>query len=211
MDQILDEALVIEVNASSPHLAAMETCINELIDGTKPEITCLENLRRLINIEFRPMLCTRIGIAETDDTQFFGACVIPDTKYFEQIVKDGMTPQNSPQNVIFKEYSIEIDRKLISEFTNLDAKEILACILHEIGHTASDAKLVCAKAIVNDIMLRLPLGMLSIGVGGILNNIYAIGGGLIICVIMSLYDHGMEYWRNLRNEKMADSVAFKCG
>ena len=205
----LNEALVIEVNASSPNLAAMESCINELLDG-QPEIMWLEKLRKLFNIEFRPLLCTKITIVDTDEKEFFGARVMPDNKYLEEIVKQGLNPKSEPYHIIFKEYNIEIDKKLLEQ-GHLDGREVLAILLHEIGHTASDAKLFCPRALMNDVKLRAPMLAIntafSIGAG----NIYLAGGGLLVATLLSLYDHGMDYWRNLKNERNADSMAFKCG
>ena len=208
--EILNEEIIIEINANSRRLAMMEECLEYVVDNPK-NFMKLEEFRKLLNLEFKPAFCEKISIVEySNNEKFTGATITPSLRHIENLIAENITKvSGNTTATIFKEFIIEIDSRLFDK--GLTTRELMAILLHECGHTLSDTKMTLPKAILVDSTLSLPIYVFS-ALQCIRNeNIYVVGGGLLVATLISMYAHGYDYYHNLLREKDADSVAFKCG
>ena len=108
----------------------MEYACAEIIesDGRKG----LDNLKKELNKFFKDSNCREILFTRSDSL-FFGMCVYPqvDKELVNAILQD-------EANIRFNQYSIEIDSKVLHPRLMITARELLAMILHEVGHIIND-------------------------------------------------------------------------
>ena len=213
--QILNEAIVIEVNANSPRLAQIEELFEQFIDSDGKDVTLLNKIRLLFNMEIRQVEIESIAfIPSRNPKEFFGAQVMPSLEYIEEIVSSGikaeeMKAMEGPERLL--RCVIEIDQRVITD-CHLTGRELMAIVLHEIGHTLSDAKLVVPKMFCVDVTVGLPAAIVTaLGLTAKLGGLYSALGGVAVAAIFQLYSRTGKYWYNLGKEKDADSVAVKCG
>ena len=212
----LNESLIININAGSRRFAMMEECLADVINNVNTSVA-LENFRKLFNLELRPTRLRKISLVEAKDKPFFACHVLPTVEHFENIVRTGINPTGERQYMVLEECELEIDSKLIDR-ADLTPRELMAIILHEAGHTLSDAKMIAPRSLLQSILDHSGTGVsMTIGhafgsilAGGPL-SFYSAGFGLLICALMGLYDRGMAYWKKVGIEKEADSLAFKAG
>lgn len=108
----------------------LEMACAELIDsdGRKG----LDKIKKELNIFFKDSKCKEI-IFTRSDSLFFGMCVYP------QITKDLLVEiLQDDKKVRFSEYSIEIDSKILHPALMITPQELLAMLLHEVGHIVND-------------------------------------------------------------------------
>ena len=108
----------------------LEMACAELIDsdGRKG----LDKIKKELNIFFKDSRCKEI-IFTRSDSLFFGMCVYP------QITKDLLIEiLQDDKKVRFSEYSIEIDSKILHPALMITPQELLAMLLHEVGHIVND-------------------------------------------------------------------------
>lgn len=93
----------------------------------------LNNLKKGLNNFFREGNCKDIIVTWNTDKLFFGMCVYPHihTGDVDRIM-------NTSEIVKISDYSIDIDSRLIKN-VGVSGRELLACILHEIGHIICDS------------------------------------------------------------------------
>ena len=105
-------------------------CCGDII--VKPSATNLNNLKKELNKFFTDSKCTDI-IFTDNDSLFFGMCVYPivDKDLVVKILQDD-------EKVRFNKYSIEIDSKIMHPSIDVTPRELLAMLLHEIGHIIND-------------------------------------------------------------------------
>ena len=105
-------------------------CCGDII--VKPSATNLNNLKKELNKFFTDSKCTDI-IFTDNDSLFFGMCVYPivDKDLVVKILQDD-------EKVRFNKYSIEIDSKIMHPSIAITSRELLAMLLHEIGHIIND-------------------------------------------------------------------------
>ena len=215
MDNNLNEAIVIEVNAGSPRLAEIEELFEKVIDSDGKDSMALDKIRKLFNLEFRPIIIEDISIVPSPDPKdFFVAQVMPAVDYIESIVAKGLSIKDikaMPGPERLGRCNIEIDQRVITD-CNFTGRELMAIILHELGHTLSDKKLTIPKMFCLDTILALPTAVVSsVKAVAFSGGIYCALGGFLVASILTLYSRSGRYWFNLGREKEADSVAVKCG
>lgn len=108
----------------------MEYACSEIIgsDGRKG----LDDLKQGLNKFFKDSTCREI-IFTRSDSLFFGMCVYP------HVDKELVTAILQDENRIrFNAYSIEIDSKILHPSLAITPGELLAMILHEVGHIVND-------------------------------------------------------------------------
>lgn len=92
----------------------------------------LNNLKKDLNKFFKGSTCSEI-IFTRSDQMFFGMCTYPITN--EEICTAIL---QDDKKVRFTEYKIEIDSKLLHPSLMITPQEMLAILLHEIGHIIND-------------------------------------------------------------------------
>jgi|GEM_PF-1378385 len=92
----------------------------------------LNELKRALNRFFDDSTCLEI-IYTKNDALFFGASVYPitDKELITAILQDD-------KKCRFNKYSIELDSKLFNPILDITPRELLAIILHEVGHIVND-------------------------------------------------------------------------
>lgn len=96
----------------------------------------LYRIKNKLNDFFDDAICTKLFITDNTNGIFFGMCVYELNKTEKYIKKD----MNSKPK-----YILEMDSRLFSKELDLHPDEIVAFLLHEIGH------LVCSKSIDKDV------------------------------------------------------------
>jgi hypothetical protein len=108
----------------------LEAC--ELVISNPERASSYQNLRKELNKFFKDSKCTDI-IYTRNDSLFFGMCVYPvvSTLDVQMIVQDDGKYR-------FKNYVIEIDSKIFNPIIDITPNELLAMLLHEVGHIIND-------------------------------------------------------------------------
>ena len=98
-------------------------------DGRKGLIELKQSLNRF----FKDSNCKEILFTRSDKL-FFGMCVYPhvDKELVTQILQDD-------KPVRFNQYSIEIDSKILHPALMITPRELLAMVVHEVGHIVNDS------------------------------------------------------------------------
>lgn len=92
----------------------------------------LESLRKELNKFFKDSNCKEILFTRSDSL-FFGMCVYPiiTKELCVEILQDD-------KPVRFDQYTIEIDSKILHPSLDITPREMVAMILHEVGHIVND-------------------------------------------------------------------------
>ena len=119
------------INQIRYNFSDLEMACAEIIDsdGRKG----LDKLKKELNNFFKDSTCKDILFTRSD-TLFFGMCVYPqvDEELITEILQD-------EKKVRFSKYTIEIDSKVLHPALNITAQELLAMVLHEVGHIVNDS------------------------------------------------------------------------
>lgn len=109
----------------------LQECVSAVV--LDPKDGSLEFLRRCLNETFKGTHCRSVIYTNNTDKLFFGMCVMPivSSAMAKTIILDGEVPDD-----MRKEYVVEIDSKLFE--IGLTEREIMAILLHEIGHIVLD-------------------------------------------------------------------------
>lgn len=107
---------------------------NNIISGKRDSST-LRDLKNELNRFFKDSKCNNILITENTDKFFFGARVMPIINNYE--IADLLF---SDKKIRIVEYEIELDDKLFNPLLNITDRELVAIILHEIGHVVNTAE-----------------------------------------------------------------------
>lgn len=99
-----------------------------------PDNAKLNALKNELNSFFRDSTCKEVIYTLNTDKMFFGMAVIPNIRDEEvyEIIQDD-------RQIRIDEYYLELDSKLFDADLNLNNVEILAILLHEIGHIVNDS------------------------------------------------------------------------
>ena len=92
-------------------------------------------LKNELNSFFRDSRCANLLVNDNTDKLFFGAMVIP--KINSNEIEDILF---SDKPVRICEYSIEIDGKLFNPILDIKPRELIAILLHEIGHVVNTSE-----------------------------------------------------------------------
>lgn len=96
--------------------------------------TVLNNIKRELNKFFKDSECAGVLYTKNTDKLFFGMCVMPTIP--DDIVMNTVLGDKSKNRI--SRYFIEIDSKLID--LGFTSRELVAMLLHEIGHVVNDSK-----------------------------------------------------------------------
>lgn len=109
----------------------LQECVSAVV--LDPTDGSLEFLRRCLNETFKGVHCRSVIYTNNTDKLFFGMCVMPivSSAMAKTIILDGEVPDG-----MRKEYVVEIDSKLFE--IGLTEREVMAILLHEIGHIVLD-------------------------------------------------------------------------
>ena len=109
----------------------LQECVSAVV--LDPTDGSLEFLRRCLNETFKGTHCRSVIYTNNTDKLFFGMCVMPiiSSAMAKVVVLDGEVPTDMK-----KEYVVEIDSKLFE--IGLTEREVMAILLHEIGHIVLD-------------------------------------------------------------------------
>ena len=109
----------------------LQECVSAVV--LDPTDGSLEFLRRCLNETFKGTHCRSVIYTNNTDKLFFGMCVMPivSSAMAKTIILDGEVPDGMK-----KEYVVEIDSKLFE--IGLTEREVMAILLHEIGHIVLD-------------------------------------------------------------------------
>lgn len=92
----------------------------------------LDKLKKELNAFFKDSKCKDILFTRSDSL-FFGMCVYP------HVTKDLVVEiLQDDKKVRFSEYTIEIDSKILHPALMITPQELLAMVLHEVGHIVND-------------------------------------------------------------------------
>lgn len=93
----------------------------------------LSGIKRELNRFFKDSTCTQVYYTDNTDKMFFGMIVnstIDSDKIYEYLM--------GTDDLRVTKYSIEIDSHLFNPILNLNAEEMVALLLHEVGHVVND-------------------------------------------------------------------------
>lgn len=92
----------------------------------------LNRIKNELNKFFKDSNCEDVIFTKNTDKLFFGMCVMP-------YIKPDMTTEilSSNEKYRINRYYLEIDSKILE--IGLTARELTACLLHEIGHMVNDS------------------------------------------------------------------------
>ena len=97
----------------------------------------LNRLKNELNRFFKGQRCREILYTKNTDKVFFGMCVSP-----IMMDEDVVMILNSDEPYMVKEYYLELDSKLFDSDLNLTNTELLAILLHEVGHMVNTTEQV---------------------------------------------------------------------
>lgn len=100
----------------------------------RPNNFVLNQFKSELNSFFRDSKCMEVLFTENTDKLFFGMCVLP---YIDGNITVKILQDNKPYRI--EAYYLEIDSKLFDPTLDLNNNEILAILLHEVGHVVSDS------------------------------------------------------------------------
>ena len=95
----------------------------------------LNALKAEINLFFRDSKCLDVLYTNNTDKMFFGMAVIPKVAG-EDVIKI----LQDDSKLRFNQYYLELDSKLFSPTLDMNPNELIAVLLHEIGHVVNDSK-----------------------------------------------------------------------
>lgn len=93
----------------------------------------LRAIKDELNRFFKDSTCKEVIFTKNYDKMFFGMCVMP---YIDGDSAIDIITNNNKKRI--SSYFIEIDSKLLE--LNLSAKELVAVLLHEVGHLVNDSR-----------------------------------------------------------------------
>lgn len=109
--------------------------IEKIMTNLKIKVTSsgLLDLKNELNRFFRDSKCKEVIYTQNTDKPFFGMCVLPasikDTTIFD--IYNGEFKR-------FDEYYVEVDSKLFDSLLGFTTKELVAILLHEVGHVVNN-------------------------------------------------------------------------
>lgn len=118
--------------SDSPHFETIENAISQIQENHNVDINLLK-IQKAINAEFKTN-CSKVFITENNlKGEFFGAHIIPTEKECYKIADNIARVKENVKFEKCSEFVIELDSKLVYDI-GATPEEILAVLLHEIGH-----------------------------------------------------------------------------
>ena len=112
----------------------LEIC-DRLIESSGKCQKSIRDLKKELNRFFKDCDCKDLIVTQNTDKLFFGAMVVPTIR--GEAVTDILFNDN-PIRIV--EYSIELDSKLFDPILNINSRELVAIILHEVGHVVNTSE-----------------------------------------------------------------------
>lgn len=158
----------------------------------------LNGIRDELNKFFNDAKCVNVLYNNNTDKLFFGMCVMPsllDTD-IDNIIK------GTDVKVKIQKYYVEIDSKILQ--LNMTARELTACLLHEVGHVVNDTS--GTEKVKNAVAAYVASSHKSLNQNNMDNDreIYRMGIAMGLSKIYSLFNRDDD-------ELIADSFVVACG
>ncbi|MCK9199342.1 MAG: M48 family metallopeptidase, partial [Bacilli bacterium] len=166
---------------------------------TDQSSTRLNQLKTELNEFFKDSKCKDVIYTNNTDKLFFGMCVMP--------IVDGDTAVSilqSDKAERFNAYYLELDSRLFSPLLNLTSDELVAILLHEVGHIVNTPQPVEEVRNAVDIYLAKNKETLVISDSVHYREILAYGIKNSIRKLTSLFEYKDE-------EIIADEFVVMCG
>lgn len=132
------EVLVIMMNRYKTDLKEIEKCFSELKIGGNQEKIC-KQISRILTRMFKQNF--KVSVCQNNTNSFFGMTIFPSVNTCETLISAILNNQSHLDTVVEiwrknEDWNIEIDSILLFD-SNLNANptELVAILLHEIGHT----------------------------------------------------------------------------
>lgn len=160
----------------------------------------LNRLKNELNRFFHGQKCKEVLYTNNTDKVFFGMCVSPIMKD-----EDIVYILNSDEKYVINEYYLEIDSKLFGDDLNLTNKEILAVLLHEVGHMVNTSEPVDNARTTLDLYLAKTHSSLDIADSVNQKAILAFGLRDVMRKTISIFE------KDQFEEITADEFVYRCG
>lgn len=160
----------------------------------------LNRLKNELNRFFKGQKCKEVIYTKNTDKVFFGMCVSPIMKD-----EDVVMILNSDETYIINEYYLELDSKLFGEELNLSNKELLAVLLHEVGHMVNTTEPVDNTRATLDLYLAKTHSSLDIAESINQKAILSFGLRDVMRKTISIFE------KDQTEEITADEFVYKCG
>lgn len=160
----------------------------------------LNRLKNELNKFFHGQKCREVIYTNNTDKVFFGMCISP-------IMNDSdvVFILNSDEKYIINEYYLELDSKLFEEELNLTNKELLAVLLHEVGHMVNTSEPVDNARTTLDLYLAKTHSSLDIEDSVNQKAILAFGLRDVMRKTISIFE------KDQFEEITADEFVYRCG
>ena len=160
----------------------------------------LNKLKNELNRFFKGQRCKEVIYTKNTDKVFFGMCVSP-------IMRDGdvVTMLDSDIDFTIDEYYLELDSKLFGHELGLTNNELLAVLLHEVGHMINTTEPVRNARNILDIYLAKNNSSLEISDNPNRKAILAFGLRDIMRKSISIFE------KDQAEEINADEFVYRCG
>lgn len=159
----------------------------------------LNRLKNELNRFFKGQKCREVIYTKNTDKVFFGMCVAP-------IINDNDVVMilNTDDNYIVNEYYLELDSKLFEQL-ELSDTELLAVLLHEVGHMVNSTEPAENSRKVLDLYLTKTNSSLDIAESINQKAILAFGLRDVMRKSISIFE------KDQSEEITADEFVHKCG
>lgn len=160
----------------------------------------LNKLKNELNRFFKGQRCREVLYTNNTDKVFFGMSVLPIMND-----EDVVYILNSDNDYIVKEYYLELDSKLFGADLCLNDEELLAVLLHEVGHMVNSTEPIENARNVLDLYLAKTHSELDIAES--INQKAILGFGLrdLMRKTISIFE------KDQFEEITADEFVYKCG
>lgn len=196
---MIQESITIDIHSASKNLLEIENCIYNIKQDNFPSLQC-DKIAKILSQEFKPVIVEKVNIVTNKKNSVFGSRVFPARSHFEEIIEENKFEKRG--NIILQRCVIELDSKIIFDM-DMSERQIVAVLLHEMGHTLSDRKLIKPRSLLSSVC-AIPLCLVS-PANHILFN-------LLLSGMASYYLYGIGKNIYLHNSEIeADSLATSCG
>lgn len=160
----------------------------------------LNRLKNELNRFFKGQKCREVIYTKNTDKVFFGMCVSPIMRD-----EDVVMILNTDEKYMINEYYLELDSKLFSTELGLTNRELLAVLLHEVGHMVNTTEPVDNARTVLDLYLTKTHA--SLDIADSINQKAILGFGLrnVMRTTISIFE------KDQFEEITADEFVYKCG
>lgn len=113
---------------------SLEDIFYEALDRGRFTNKHANDLKKELNRFFRDSMCEQVYYTENNDKMFFGMKVF--ARLSPDLIENYLMGDD---DIRISSYVIEIDSHLFNPILSLNAKELVALVLHEVGHVVNDA------------------------------------------------------------------------